>query len=339
MNELSIIIPIYNGEKYIGPLLDDLLKIDNNYYEIIVVDDGSEDKTPEIIQYYEKKYSHIKLVTQKNAGPSKARNHGLSIATGKYIAFCDADDRIDAVKFMEFYSEAITSKAEYSFTGYIEQNFKTGKEKIVNPNGEGIYNLEYFMDIFFANLTVNLISYPINKLFLKSVVDEHNLKFDENVHYAEDLLFNLDYLQHVNRIYISKVNYYVYQKYTNENSLSNNFNMEFWNSRKFVYRKLIQFYSRIEFNRKYEMQMNLYAINTMLYTINQIMDMATDAKCKIYNIKKIICDDHLQKFIYGEADTNNKQKLLLRAIKTKNAVFVYLLSKGNNLKWKIRNLI
>lgn len=338
MNELSIIIPVYNGEKYIGSLLDDLLKINNNSYEIIVVNDGSMDKTPEIIQKYVNIYSHIKLINQKNAGPSRARNQGLLIATGKYIAFCDADDRIDAAKFIEFYSAAAKSKTEYSFTGYIEQNFKTSKEKVVNTYGEGINNLENFMDVFFANLTINLISYPINKIFLKSIIDENNIKFDENVHYAEDLLFNLDYLQYVNNIYISKINYYVYQKYTNERSLSNNFNMGFWNSRKFVYRKLKQFCSRTELNQKYEIQFNTYAINTMLYTINQIMDVDTGSISKVRNIKKVICDEHLHNFLDGEAEINNKQKLLLRAIKTKNAILVYLLGKGNNLRWKIRNL-
>lgn len=339
MNELSIIIPVYNGEKYIGTLMDDLLKIDNNRCEIIVVNDGSVDRTREIIQQYSEKYNSIKLINQENAGPSKARNYGVSIATGKYIAFCDADDRIDAAKFAEFYSESIASEAEYCFTGYIEQNFKTDKEKMINAKGEGTYNLEQFMDVFFTNLTINLISYPINKIFLKSIIDENNIKFDENVHYAEDLLFNLDYLQHVNSIHVSKVNYYVYQRYTNENSLSNNFNMGFWDSRKFVYKKLKQFCSRIESNKKYEIQINTYAINTMLYTITQIMDTETSSINKISSIKKVICDKHLLNFINGEANANNKQKLLLRAVKTKNPLIVYLLSKGNNLRWKIRNLI
>lgn len=339
MNELSIIIPVYNGEKYIGTLLDDLLEIDNIVFEIIVVNDGSVDRTREIIQQYSEKYNYIKVVNQENAGPSKARNYGMSIANGKYIAFCDADDRIDAVKFAEFYSESITSKAEYCFTGYIEKNFKTGKEKIVNTIGDGTYNLERFLDIFFTNLTINLISYPINKIFLKSIIDKNDIKFDENVHYAEDLLFNLDYLQRVNSIYVNKVNYYVYQRYTNENSLSNNFNMGFWNSRKLVYKKLKQFCSQIESNKKYEIQINTYAINTMLYTINQIMDADMSPSSKISNIKKVICDKHLLNFINGKANTNNKQRLLLRAIKTKNPIFVYLLSQGNILRWKIRNLI
>jgi len=339
LNELSIIVPVYNGERYIGLLLDDLLKIGNNICEIIIVNDGSVDKTREIILEYVNKYGHIKLVNQENAGPSKARNQGLSIAKGKYIAFCDADDRIDSVKFIEFYSAAVASNAEYCFTGYIEQNFKTGKEKIVDAHGEGTYNIERFMDVFFTNLTVNLISYPINKIFLKSIIDENNIKFDENVHYAEDLLFNLDYLRYVDHVYISKINYYIYQKYTNENSLSNNFNMSFWDSRKLVYKKLKQFCSRIEFSEKYEVQMNTYTVNTMLYTINQIMDTDADPSSKIHNTKKVICDEHLLNFINGEANINSKQKLLIRAIKTKNAVIVYLLGKINSLRWKILDFI
>lgn len=95
MLKYSIIIPYYNADKWIGRMLDSLLKQDlrRDEYEIIVIDDGSTDE-PVVLNSYVQRYPNIHYVRQKNAGPGCARNTGISIATGEYIFFCDSDDYI-----------------------------------------------------------------------------------------------------------------------------------------------------------------------------------------------------------------------------------------------------
>lgn len=95
MFKVSIIIPAYNCEQYIENCLDSLLRQDISSYEIIVIDDGSDDKSPQILKQYSKNYSFIKVINQENAGQSIARNNGLKEATGEYVQFVDSDDTLE----------------------------------------------------------------------------------------------------------------------------------------------------------------------------------------------------------------------------------------------------
>ena len=96
MTKLSIIIPAYNASKYIEKCIDSVLNqgIPSDCYEIIIVNDGSTDNTVELAQRYISKFQNIKLFTQENHGQSAARNKGIDVATGEYIAFVDADDLV-----------------------------------------------------------------------------------------------------------------------------------------------------------------------------------------------------------------------------------------------------
>ena len=92
---ISIIIPIYNVEKYLPDCLNSVISQTYSNIEIILVDDGSPDGCAKICDYYAKKDNRIKVIHQKNGGLSNARNSGIKIATGKYITFVDSDDYID----------------------------------------------------------------------------------------------------------------------------------------------------------------------------------------------------------------------------------------------------
>ena len=97
--KVSVIIPVYNVEEYIGLTLDSLVNQTLKDIEIIVIDDGSTDNSRQIIEDYEKKYKNIRVILQENSGPSRARNRGVEEATGEYLAFVDSDDYLlpDAV--------------------------------------------------------------------------------------------------------------------------------------------------------------------------------------------------------------------------------------------------
>lgn len=95
---ISVIVPVYNSEKYINHCLDSILKQKGNF-EIVIVDDGSTDSTPQILKEYQKNNSNIKLITQKNEGVSSARNKGLKASTSKYITFVDSDDWLEPNAF------------------------------------------------------------------------------------------------------------------------------------------------------------------------------------------------------------------------------------------------
>lgn len=89
---VSVIIPVYNAEKYIRQCLDSLLVQNNQRIEVICVDDGSTDNSLAILKEYEEAHQEVKVITQKNAGAGAARNNGMKYATGEYLSFLDADE-------------------------------------------------------------------------------------------------------------------------------------------------------------------------------------------------------------------------------------------------------
>ena len=90
--KISVIIPVYNAEKYIRETLDSIIKQSYKNLEIILIDNGSKDRSPDIIQKYEAKYPEIHMIEGSGKGPGASRNRGLKLAKGDYIVFADADD-------------------------------------------------------------------------------------------------------------------------------------------------------------------------------------------------------------------------------------------------------
>ena len=109
---ISVIIPAYNSEKFIGETLDNMLSQTLKDIEVIIVNDGSTDKTQKIIDEYVSKYDIFKSYIQKNAGVSAARNNGLEKATGEYVVFLDADDIFSENSLEAFYNTAKKTDAD-----------------------------------------------------------------------------------------------------------------------------------------------------------------------------------------------------------------------------------
>ena len=122
--KLSIIIPVYNTEEYIRQCIDSVINIKNIETEIIAVNDGSTDRTKDILEEYTEKDDRIKVITQENQGASAARNTGIKASTGDYIYFLDSDDWVDTVSF-----EKIIRQLEDDYKNGEKTDIVVGKEK------------------------------------------------------------------------------------------------------------------------------------------------------------------------------------------------------------------
>jgi glycosyltransferase involved in cell wall biosynthesis len=111
---LSIIVPAYNVEDYIGDCLESFIPLKDHLIEVIVVNDGSTDGTVEIVKTFADKFSNFKLLEQPNQGASAARNLGLSEAKGKYVFFCDSDDYVDANELIVFLNKTLEKELDIS---------------------------------------------------------------------------------------------------------------------------------------------------------------------------------------------------------------------------------
>lgn len=187
---ISIIIPVYNVEDYLRECLDSIIDQKHQDYEIILVDDGSIDKSPEICDEYCSRYSQIHVVHKKNGGVSSARNAGLEVAKGEWIWFVDSDDYIkeDSLKIL---SDVIAScECDLIFHGLIE----IFENKIIDdPHGED------FISIKSKFLESNLCFQNGMLLFRHDVVELNHLRFSNNIKFAEDMEFQYKYLLHCKR--------------------------------------------------------------------------------------------------------------------------------------------
>lgn len=209
---VSIIIPIYNAEKYLETCLDSLVNQSYKSIEIICVDDGSKDESLSILKNYQKKDHRIKILTQKNSGVSVARNLGLNNALGFYIMFVDSDDFVDP-KMVEILLKNIqnTNADVVQCTSYHLIGKKCRKISLNDSVWSGKKILELQQSIFLNNDLTNpsygAIRWVCSKIFKKNILKD--LYFNEKIYLLEDGLFMFQVLHQVNKyVCISNPLYY-----------------------------------------------------------------------------------------------------------------------------------
>lgn len=197
---ISIIIPVYNVENYLPACLSSVCGQTLRELEIIVVDDGSTDRSGAIAEEFARKDSRIRVIHQRNGNPGATRNVGLEIVRGEYLGFVDSDDWIDPDMYEKLYRAAQTTKADLVVTG-VRVEFTRDKREIIQQMNKAV-TIEYpkmLLDLFFQLKEKNLIAYPYNKLFKTSKVQEERIRFPEILPY-EDLVFNLRYYMSVKTV-------------------------------------------------------------------------------------------------------------------------------------------
>ena len=198
MNHLvSIIIPTYNTAKYLPACLDSIINQTYRNLEIILIDDGSTDNSYEIAKEYAQKDFRIKLIHQKNAGQSCARNRGIKLATGKYIGFIDSDDQIEKdfiEKLLKPFSQQNTILSVCGIH-YRRLKHKSVSDVYISPIRPKRKSESYKAYILYL-LTIDGRMYSsVNKLYKTNIVKK--ISFDKNLNFAEDTKFVLNYLSHV----------------------------------------------------------------------------------------------------------------------------------------------
>ena len=196
--KVSIIVPVYNLELYIEKCLNSLVNQTLKDLEIIVVNDGSTDKSVEIIEKMKKQYPNlIKTYNISNVGVAKARNFGLSKATGEYIGFVDGDDYVSKDMYEKLYNKAIEEDSDIVTSGY----YKVKKEKC-EEKGTKLSNCFGYDIHMQPNILIESFPYIWNKIFKRNLIIKNKIEF-ENLKIYEDLVFT--YKLYFNANKISKV--------------------------------------------------------------------------------------------------------------------------------------
>lgn len=190
---ISVIVPVYNCVSYIRRCVKSILAQTYSVYEIILVDDGSTDGSGEICDEFSKEI-RVKIVHQSNQGVSNARNVGINISSGEYLAFVDADDELPPYAFELLCSS--TDAAELYIGSCMVRSKDNGSDLLVGNKTE--YSKEEMAyDMMCEPKTKALMSGVWGKLFLSCIVKAHMIMFDENWQNGEDGLFMVEYLKYV----------------------------------------------------------------------------------------------------------------------------------------------
>jgi len=221
---ISVIVPVYNAEKYLVDCLESLLKQSYKNLEIILINDGSKDSSGMICDDYAKKDNRIKVIHQENSGVSNARNNGLSIMKGKYFSFVDSDDVVDFRYFEILYNNI--KKSDFDICIAKTHSFKDNE--MIKSTNNGILKIFSFNEEREEKITQIINKYfgsgAATKLYKNN---KSNLKF-EKIKIGEDLLFNIDYLLSSKNAVILDYDGYYYRK--NQESLTNSIKKDLFES-------------------------------------------------------------------------------------------------------------
>lgn len=221
--KVSVIVPVFNNQKFIAKCLTDICGNTYKNLEIVVIDDGSSDDSGKICDDFALKDKRIRVVHQTNSGVSKSRNRGIEIATGTYIAFIDSDDYICDTYFEKLLAEMNDNECDLAVCSVAHVY---GKKVVCESLEDMEVNLMYPTDrdsAGFYDLNKSFFLYgPVNKLYKRNLIVSEKIKFPEDTSYGEDLLFNFAYLRHCKKLVYRKQPVYYYN-HDNESSLSHRY--------------------------------------------------------------------------------------------------------------------
>ena len=219
MPKISIIVPVYKVEKYIGECIESILNQTFTNFELILVDDGSPDKSGDICDNYARKDSRIKAFHKKNGGVSSARNYGIEHATGEWLCFVDSDDTIEK-NYIESLVKGfeLSKDVDLSIAGYRNVDDKSMLLSVHKFEAEELsVNISCLLAKAELNNTINS---PVCKLFKKEIIIANDIRYNSLLNYGEDHLFVLEYALYVKGIYLSDKVVYNYFHRSND-SLTN----------------------------------------------------------------------------------------------------------------------
>lgn len=211
MEKVSIIVPVYNGAKVLKRCVDSILKQDFENFELLLVNDGSSDASQEIAEAYAARDKRVHAIYKENGGVSSARNRGIEEAAGEYIQFVDVDDWLPMESTKLLLREMQNGKPDLVISDFYRVIDGNVSQKGSIEKG-GMIDRRKYADAMMRSPADLYYGVLWNKLYRKDIIDTYHIRMDEKVSYSEDMIFNLEYLLHAQKISVLKAPVYYYIK-------------------------------------------------------------------------------------------------------------------------------
>lgn len=338
MPKVSIIVPCWGVEKYLDRCVESLVNQTLKDIEIILVDDESPDRVPQMCDEWAKKDNRIKVIHKKNGGLGMACNSGLEVANGEYVAFCDSDDWVEQNMYEIMYDRATETNADIVMTSF----------KYVDLYGQPILkpSLHYSDRLIFGQEITDVMKGCIASppscsneriyhasakvsLYRHDIIKKNVLQFvSERIIPSEDLVFNLDYLSHCNTVLTLSEKFYNYR--INPRSISRSVKNKAFSISKNLYKFLIVKVDDLYLGTDGVHRVQRMFIGTTRATVAKVLKSNIPFMEKIKMLHEI-GNDKLLKEVYSAYPLNNmplKHRLFLCATVKENLPLLYLMSKA-----------
>lgn len=331
---VSIIVPIYNVEEYLHRCLNSIIHQTYKNIEIILVDDESPDNCPSLCDEYAQKDKRIKVIHKKNEGLGLARNSGLEIANGDYVAFVDSDDYVESDMVEKLYHECCANELDAVFADfYVDGN--SGFKK--SSSLEKLYNNSQLMEELRLDMvgadpeypSCSKIQYSVWRgLYSLKLINNNNLRFpSEREFISEDIIFNLNFLKFAQRVKIVPSKFYHYC--FNGNSLTHSYRKDRWDKQIFLLKYLYTYGTDFLNQTEFKLRIGRTALAYSKIAINQELRRHNSVINTIREIDKIIESQDFHSFIedYPIGRLPFKWKLYAYLVHYKLSAILYFLMR------------
>ena len=195
--KISIIVPVYNTERYLSRCIDSILGQSFKDFELLLIDDGSKDGSGAICDEYAEKDKRVSVWHQENGGPGYTRNMGLDRAIGEHICFIDSDDYWEEGLLAHYMAKSSKADLTYCSFRYIEEGKEDVLEHFDNEIISGRTSIEeYIQPIRYRSYQSCIVDVPWGKFYNKNIIEKYHIRFPEDINFKEDEIFNYRYLKH-----------------------------------------------------------------------------------------------------------------------------------------------
>jgi glycosyltransferase involved in cell wall biosynthesis len=337
---ISVIVPVYNVEKYLKKCLDSILQQTYKELEIIMVDDGSTDSSSEICDNYAKQYTNFYVIHKKNAGLGLARNTGLKYVTGKYVTFLDSDDYLTPTCIENLYKNISQNHVDVCKGGF----------KKVTDDGKIISVTKYDYRLFKGeSARLELLPRMIGSspfqhdsiemcvcgvIYKAEIIKNYNLCFpSEREYISEDLVFNIDYMQYADGACTIAETGYNYR--VNNTSLTRSYRSDRFEASRYFYLEMVKKCKKLGYDQMTILRLHrMFFIYLKMSIVQETPKISSKTrKENIQNIKKICNDTVVRQAIkkYPIKELGFKQKFFLNMIKFKTVILLYVIARWGKM--------
>lgn len=329
-DKVSVVLPIYNVEKYLKKSVQSVQNQTYRNLEIILVDDGSKDSSGRICDELSNEDSRIQVVHKNNGGLASARNSGYEVATGEYVMYIDSDDCVKEDTVKKCVDAIERDKSDVVIFGY-EKVSEDGNILEVCSWDNKIYSHNEMTEHLYRAICEMSFGYAWNKLYRKSILDKSGVLGDAKVIDREDLIYNMELLKYWNKItYIDYVGYEYLQRST---SLLHNSNLARLNGVEYFVERVHDIDVGEAQGKVFNMVVLHYLADAIIKNI--IWNAELNAKEKKQLIKETIDRCPNKGELYSDRDNGKYLRELYKSIEKGNMKYFYLYVKLGDIKRKM----